>query len=212
MSEVCPAILATSGEDYADQIHRVADFAKRIQIDLMDGQFARNKSIELQDVWWPDGVQADIHLMYQQPEEYLEALLKLEPNMVIVHAEASLRHMYFAARLHVAGIKAGLAILPGTSVDSVEQIINSFDHLLIFSGDLGHFGGKADLSLLAKAQEAKNHHPDLEIGWDGGINDQNAKQIADGGIDVLNVGGFIQNADNASEAYAKLKGVIQGSD
>jgi ribulose-phosphate 3-epimerase len=117
--------------------------------------------------------------------------------------------MYFAARLHVEGIRAGLAILPGTSVESVEQIINSFDHLLIFSGDLGHFGGKADLSLLAKAQEAKEHHPDLEIGWDGGVNDQNAKQIADGGIDVLNVGGFIQNATNSEEAYGKLLREIQ---
>jgi ribulose-phosphate 3-epimerase len=208
MSEVCPAILATSGENYADQIRRVADFAKRIQIDLMDGQFAENKSIDLQDVWWPDGVQADIHLMYKQPEEHLEALVKLEPNMVIVHAEASLRHMYFAARLHVEGIKAGLAILPGTSVESIEQIINSFDHLLIFSGDLGHFGGKADLSLLAKAQEAKDHHPDLEVGWDGGINEQNAKQLAANGIDVLNTGGFIQNADDPQAAYQKLIDLI----
>jgi ribulose-phosphate 3-epimerase len=113
--------------------------------------------------------------------------------------------MHFAAELHKEGVKAGLSVLPETSIDSVEQIINSFDHLLIFAGHLGHFGGKADLSLLSKVAEAKEHHPELEIGWDGGVNDTNARQLAEGGVDVLNVGGFLQSADNPAGAYVKLK-------
>src|SRR5262249_23647894 len=118
-------------------------------------------------------------------------------------------HMHFAAELHKHGIKTGLALLAETPEEWAEQIMHSFDHLLIFSGDLGRFGGQTDLSLLEKATKAKAHHPDIEIGWDGGVNDQNAKVLADGGVDVLNVGGFIQKAENPEHAYATLKSAIE---
>lgn len=203
-SIVCPTILASNEADYAAQIQKVSPFAKRIQIDLMDGAFASPKSVDLDKVWWPHHIEADIHLMYQNPPDHLEKLLHLQPHMVIFHVESMFHHMHFAAELHKEGIKAGLAILPSTPITNVEQIINSFDHLLIFSGHLGHFGGKADLELLQKVQEAKLHHPDLEFGWDGGVNAENAKQLAAGGIDVLNVGGAIQNTTDAEQAYNAL--------
>lgn len=209
MSIICPAILAETSEDYLKQVNRVKDFAARIQIDLMDGEFTENKSVSLDKVWWPGGIHADIHLMYQKPMDYMDKLIHLKPHMAIIHAEAEVHHMHFAAELHKEDIRAGLAVLPETSIDSIEQIINSFDHLLIFSGDLGRFGGKANLSLIDKVREAREHHTDLEIGWDGGVNDRNAKQLAEGGIDVLNVGGFMQNSDDPRAAYSSLLHKIQ---
>lgn len=204
MRIVCPAVLASSEQEYSDQIDRVKGFAPRIQIDLTDGEFSKPKTIELDHAWWPEGILADLHLMYEHPDEYIEKLVEAEPNMVIVHAEASLPHADFAAELHKAGIKAGLAVLPQTSIESLDGIIGSFDHLLIFSGELGHFGGQADLSLLPKAQAAKDRHSGIEVGWDGGVNEQNIKQLIRDSVDVLNVGGFIQNAGNPREAYQRL--------
>ena len=204
MAIICPSILAYSKEEYSRQIQRVAPFAERIQIDLMDGDFAKAKSVSLDEVWWPHGITADIHLMYADPFKYLDQLLHLKPNMVIIHVETMIHHMHFAAELHKEGIKAGLAILPETPVANIEQILHSFDHLLIFSGNLGHFGGKADLGLLSKVAEAKAHHQDLEIGWDGGVNSDNAKALVDGEIDVLNVGGYIQKAKDPENSYKLL--------
>ena len=209
MAVICPAILADTITGYNHQMEVTAKFAERIQIDLMDGEFAKHKSIEVDDVWWPHNVVADIHLMYQNPFDYLDKLILLKPNMVIIHVETMIHHMHFAAELHKEGIKAGLAILPETPVSNIEQILHSFDHLLIFSGDLGHFGGKANLDLLEKAKQAKEHHTDLEIGWDGGVNDENARALAEGGVDVLSTGGFIQKAKNPREAYEKLTSLIE---
>jgi len=209
MAVICPAILADTITGYNHQMEVTAKFAERIQIDLMDGEFAKHKSIEVDDVWWPHNVVADIHLMYQNPFDYLDKLILLKPNMVIIHVETMIHHMHFAAELHKEGIKAGLAILPETPVSNIEQILHSFDHLLIFSGDLGHFGGKANLDLLNKVQQAKEHHPDLEIGWDGGVNDENARALAEGGVDVLSTGGFIQKSQNPKEAYEKLTSLIE---
>lgn len=204
MATVCPAVLAHDREEFSRQMHTVADFAARVQIDLMDGEFAPIRSVGLDDVWWPPALQADIHLMYQRPMEHLSRLVELRPRIVVVHAEAEVHHMHFAAEMHKEGIQAGLAVLPETAVESVEDILHSFDHLLIFSGDLGRFGGTADVTLLSKVTQARAHHKELEIGWDGGVNDQNAKQLADGGVDVLNVGGFIQKSEDPAGAYKKL--------
>ena len=210
MSIICPTVLASNLAEYNNQLRNISGFSERVQIDLMDKDFAKSESqLGLEDIWWPHHIKADIHLMYQKPLDQLDKLLHLKPNMVIIHYEADVHHMHFAAELHKEDIKAGLALLPETKVADVEEELNSFDHMLIFSGDLGHFGGQANLSLANKAKQAKERHPGLEIGWDGGVNLDNAKQLADAGIDVLNVGGYIQNVKNPEENYQTLIELIK---
>lgn len=201
---ICPTITAFEPHEYRTQIERVAGFAKRIHIDLMDGEFAPSVSPSLDHVWWPHELKADIHLMYQKPMEQLHKLIKLKPNMVIVHNEAHVHHMHFAAELHKHDIKTGLAVLQDTPIEWAEQIMHSFDQVLIFSGNLGFHGGQADLGLLDKVRYVKKHHPNAKIAWDGGITDENAKQLVEAGVDVLNVGGFIQKAEDPSARYHQL--------
>lgn len=208
MAVICPTITASEPHAYREQMERVEPFAQRIHIDLMDGQFATPTSPKLKQVWWPAGTMGDVHLMYRRPMDYIEQLIKLHPHLVIIHFEASVEHMHFAARLHREGIKTGLAILQDTSVETIQDVMHSFDHILVFSGHLGHHGGKADLSLLAKVKAIREYHPEAEIGWDGGVNLDNAQQLIAGGVDILNVGGFIHNAKNPAEAYRQLKTVV----
>lgn len=204
MAVICPTVTAENGEEYQKQMQINAEFAKRVHIDLMDGDFAPTKSPNLEQIWWPNTVTADLHLMYAKPMDYLPEIIKLRPNLVIIHAEALVHHMLFAAELHSENIKVGLALLPGTPFTKIEQIVDSFDHVLIFSGNLGYQGGgKADLGLLDMVKQIRDHHPDVEIGWDGGIDDHNAKKISDS-VDVLNVGSFIQKSHDPKASYAKL--------
>lgn len=205
MNYICPTVTAFNLDDYSAQISVAKRLSDRIHIDLMDGEFTDSKSPELTDIWLPHGSIVDIHLMYQRPMDYLEQLVKLKPNMVIVHAEAQVHHMHFVAELHKADIKAGLCILQDTPVANIEQIMHSFDHVLIFSGNLGHHGGQANLGLLEKAKQIRNEYHDVEIGWDGGINDSNAKEIVAGNVDVLNVGGYIQKSNDPEKAFQNIK-------
>jgi ribulose-phosphate 3-epimerase len=208
MAIICPTVTAYEPHTYRTQMERIAPFAKNVHIDLMDGVFTPTSSPGLDQIWWPHELQADIHLMYQEPMEQLEQLIKLKPRMVIIHNEAHVHHMDFAAQLHKHGIEVGLAILQDTPVEYAYQIMHSFDQVLIFSGNLGHHGGEADLGLLEKVRQVKQHHPEVEVAWDGGIDDHNARQLLDAGIDVLNVGGYIQKADDPAAAYAKLKAIL----
>ncbi len=209
MSLVCPTITAYDEHEYMTQIDQVKGFAKRIHIDLMDGEFAPTKSPNLDGIWWPHNLIADIHLMYQRPMENIKQLVKLKPHMVVIHNEATVHHMHFAAELHKADIKVGLALLHDTPAEYAHQIMHSFDQILVFSGNLGHHGGQADLNLLNKVNYIREHHPDVEIAWDGGINDENAPKLVAAGVDVLNTGGFIQKAANPEAAYDTITSVIK---
>lgn len=209
MSVVCPTVLATNEEEYSIQMKRAAAFAPRIQIDLMDGDFAQPKSIDLEKIWWPEDVTADIHIMYRNPGEYLDKLIELGPSLVIIHAEASVDRRAFAEKLHEHAISAGICLLADTPISQIKDIIDEFDHVLVFGGKLGSFGGNADLAQLEKARQAIELKPTLEIGWDGGVNDQIAKQLSDGGIDVLNAGGFIQKSDNPEASYNQLVSLVE---
>jgi ribulose-phosphate 3-epimerase len=208
MNIICPTITAYDPHEYRAQMERIVPFAKRIHIDLMDGDFAPTKSPGLEQVWWPHEIQADIHLMYRRPMDHLEQLLKLKPRMVVIHNEADVHHMHFVAELHKENILAGLAVLQETPIEHAYQIMHSFDHVLVFSGQLGYHGGEADLGLLDKVKKIREHHVEVEIGWDGGITDANARQLVVAGVDVLNVGGFVQRSENPQDAYDKLLEVI----
>ncbi len=210
MAVICPTVLAGNEHTYRQQLERVAKFAKRIQIDLMDGIFAPHKSVGIEQVWWPIGVEADIHLMYQNPADNLTSLIELKPHLIIVHAEADGDFYELSETLRDQGIKVGLALLKDTPVSKIESVLGGVDHVLIFSGTLGSFGGQADLDLLDKVQTIKVINPAIEIGWDGGINEHNVQRLAQGGVDVLNVGGFLQRAERPHDAYARLEALVQG--
>lgn len=206
---ICPTITAYDLDEYKRQVDAVKGFAKRVHIDLMDGEFAPTQSPYLMDIWWPHELQADIHLMYQRPMEWVDELVRLKPRMVIIHNEVTVHHMHFSAELHKHDIKTGLAILAETPIDWAAQIMHSFDQVLIFSGNLGYHGGEANLNLLEKVRFVREHHPDAEIAWDGGINEHNAKQLVEAGVRVLNVGGYIQKAADPEHAYAKLVKILK---
>jgi len=209
-AEICPTIMADDADVYKRQIERTVHYAHRIHIDLSDGVFAGSKLLPIEDIWWPGGARADLHVMYKHPFEHIQALLALRPQLIIVHAEADGDFMGFAQAAHAVGIEVGVALLPDTPVEAIQPGLEAIDHVLIFSGNLGHFGGHADMSLLGKAQKLKNLKPRLELGWDGGVNDQNAKLLALGGIDVLNAGGYLHGATAPEVAYATLQKAIEG--
>jgi ribulose-phosphate 3-epimerase len=195
-AEICPTVLAGSAEEYRQQIERVAPFAPRIHIDVADGLFAPTKTILIDQIWWPGGVRADLHVMYKDPFKYVKLLLGLGPQLIVVHAEANGDFIEFAELAHARGVEVGVALKAETMPQMIEPALPWIDHVLIFSGSLGHFGGQANTHLLTKVLYLKQQKPQLEIGWDGGVNNQNAH--------VLASGGFIQHASNPEAAYNTL--------
>lgn len=203
---ICPTVTTDDYDIYRQQIEKSAEYAVRVHIDLGDGIFTR-KLTAVEDVWWPAGMQADLHVMFQEPFLHIAAIKSLAPQLAIVHAEADGDFAAFAREMHRHGIQVGVSLLQPTPVDAIAPALHMIDHVLIFSGDLGHFGGEADLRLLDKVRDLKRLKPQLEIGWDGGANDRNARALAEGGVDVINCGGYL-HGDDPVRAYEKIASIV----
>jgi ribulose-phosphate 3-epimerase len=204
MSVIAPAVLAETPESYKTMIEKIQPFAQRVHIDICDGEFAPTTTVKSNEVWWPQEWQVDVHAMVAHPEQHIQTLVALKPHMVIFHAEINVNMIQVIQYLKQFGIKAGVALQRSTVPATVKDVLEVADHAMIFSGDLGHYGGTASLMQLEKVRLIKSINSGLEIGWDGGVNIENAYGLAQNGVDVLNVGGAIQNADDAQKAYATL--------
>lgn len=204
MAEIAPAILCDSEQSYKDMVERYQGFARRVHIDITDGNFAPAGTIGVGQLWWPEGWQVDIHAMVSQPSIYVDAFLQMKPSMVIFHAEAEEDLTPSLQALRAGGIKAGVALLRPTVPSTVQQYITLADHALVFSGTLGHYGGTASLMQLEKVRLIRNIRPEIEIGWDGGANFENIYSLSQGGVNVINCGSAISSSANPAEAYQQL--------
>ncbi len=204
MSVIVPTIMAETAEQLKESIDRLQSFTKRVHFDLADGDFAPTILVQPDTLYWPEGWQVDIHMMYARPSEQLAQVAMLRPHMVILHAEVQEDIVPHLRYLKEQGIKAGVALLKTTVPSTVEDAIKEADHVMIFSGDLGKFGGTASLMQLEKVRLVKKIKPEVEIGRDGGVSLENAYTLAQGGVDVLNVGGAIAKAASPVDAYNGL--------
>ncbi|MBQ3445944.1 hypothetical protein IJG29_04475 [Candidatus Saccharibacteria bacterium] len=201
---IVPAILTNNKVDYRSQIERINMYAKRIQVDVTDGVFAPNPTLDVVNVWWPNGWTVDLHMMVERPSQHIDTILKLKPALCIFHAEAKENLLPIFNMLKQNGIRAGLALLPSTFPGTVEPYIKEADHVLIFAGKLGEQGGAADMMQMEKIPLVRNIKAEVEIGWDGGANMTNIRALAHADLDVINVGSALSQAQNPANVYQEM--------
>jgi ribulose-phosphate 3-epimerase len=191
-------------------MERIARFTDGVHIDFADGVFAPTELLPIEDAWRSDDLITHAHIMYQKPADVLDEIMHIEADLVILHAESDDVKACLEA-LQENGTRTGIALLPETSVSDLQEldIDDLFDHVLVFGGHLGFQGGEADLDQLDKIARLKKAYPDVELAWDGGVNESNIKQIADAGVSVLNVGSYLSAAQDPKKAYDKLSSLIQ---
>lgn len=208
MTVIAPALLAENADSYKEQAERLHGFAQRVHIDVSDGEFAPTFTVASAQIWWPQEWTVDIHAMVARPSEHLQALIALKPSMIIFHVEVKEDLVPMLQYLQKIGIKAGIALQRSTAPSTVTQLIEVADHVMIFSGELGHYGGVASLMQLEKVRLIRAIKQSVEIGWDGGVTVENAYGLSQGGVDVLNVGATIAKAADPAAAYAALTNEI----
>ena len=204
MSIISPSITVETEDQFNASIERIKPFAQRVHIDISDGEFAPVFLFDVNKIWWPPEWIVDIHAMVSNPMDYIDKLISLKPHIITFHAETGMDMIPIIEKIKQAGIKAGIALLKPTVPATIADAIRAADHVLIFSGDLGHYGGTASLMQLEKVRLVKAINPNIEIGWDGGVNLDNAFTLTQGGVNVLNTGGALSNAADPAAVYAAL--------
>ena len=185
-----------------------------IHVDVMDGLFVTEKSLsneemalKLRNVTKP----LDIHLMVKDIKSYIDFYKDLNPHNITFHYEASRENtMEIINYLRKLNIKVGLAINPGTPIDSILSFLDQVDYILIMSVYPGR-GGQEFIKETEQKVKRLSHVRRIisftfKIEVDGGINDRTIESVKD--ADIAVAGNYITSASNYQEQVNILKGDI----
>lgn len=184
-----------------------------LHFDVMDGQFVPNISIGIPIL---DSVRAatqlpiDVHLMIEQPEQYINTFAEHGADMISVHVEAT-QHIHRALQMiKNAGKKAGVVINPGTPVESLLPVLEIVDYVLVMTVNPG-FGGQsfieacaAKVKILRDLRQSLNLNFNIEV--DGGINNETIKICVDNGADMFVTGSYFFKQEDYGKVTQLLKG------
>jgi ribulose-phosphate 3-epimerase len=214
MVKIAPSILSADfsklGEDIKDVENGGADY---IHVDVMDGHFVPNITIGpliVEAIRPVTKLPLDVHLMIENPDQYIEAFAKAGADYLTVHVEAC-PHLHRTIHyIKSFGVKAGVVLNPATPVEMIQHVIHDVDMVLLMSVNPG-FGGQAfipevitKIKMLKKMIDEKGLNVEIEI--DGGVNENTAKQCVEAGATVLVAGSAIYNQVDRAKAIAALKG------
>jgi ribulose-phosphate 3-epimerase len=182
-----------------------------LHVDVMDGHFVPNITIGLpvvRSIRKATGLTIDTHLMISEPGRYAAEFVKAGADMVSVHVEADPHLQRTLTSVREAGAKAGVAINPGTPIETLSEVLPYSDFILLMSVNPG-FGGQSfiptmtdKLRRLKQMIDASGYNVRVEI--DGGIDTQNIGSIVAAGAEMIVAGSAVFGKDDPAEAVRSL--------
>ncbi|GGM21030.1 ribulose-phosphate 3-epimerase [Paraliobacillus quinghaiensis] len=213
MTKIAPSILSADFARLKEEILEVEQGgADYIHVDVMDGHFVPNITIGplvVEAIRPITSLPLDVHLMIENPADYIDAFAKAGADIISVHVEASVHLHRTIHAIKNAGVKAGVVINPATPAEMLYPILKDIDLVLFMTVNPG-FGGQAFIAdVLSKIKQVdkwrQDFAPHVEFEVDGGINQTTAKLCTDAGVDVLVAGSAIFNEKNRENAIQNIR-------
>ena len=176
---IIPAILPKDIAEFETKFDKVKGLVERVQLDVVDGVFAKAKTIEPQDLvgfTW-GGVRLDVQLMVNEPIEWLEQCKRMGANRVIGHVERMEDQVLFIAEAQLGGFEVGLGLDIATPVETMTKVIGNLDLVLLMADKAGQTGQEPfNEAVLPKIEEVRRLCDDIVICVDGGLDVEEIKK------------------------------------
>ena len=217
--KIAPSILSADFATMGETVKKLEiSGADLIHCDVMDGSFVEPITFGAQmikDIRPLTKLPLDAHLMIEHPQTQIKFFAEAGADMVTVHYKAckKISDTYLEETLRLIksyGVKCGAVVNPDVPVENIFPVFPLCDMVLLMSVYPGYGGQKFIHEVLQKVKKAREYaakigRPDMDIEIDGGVTEENAKQIIEAGANVLVAGSAVFNAKGTAKAIANLK-------
>ena len=191
---ICPSLMCADFDSLKDEVVTLDKAGADIfHIDIMDGSFVPNFGMGLQDV---ETVRRntskliDVHLMIDNPGEYVELFVNLGADIIYIHPEADKHPARTLAQIKKLGKSPGIAINPGTSLESIKPLFHLIDYLMIMTVNPG-FAGQKYLNYVDEKIKETMHieeRSNFKVMVDGAISPEKIQYLHSLGVDGFVLG------------------------
>lgn len=203
MNKLAPSILSADFSKLGEHVSEIEKAgADMVHVDVMDGHFVPNISFGaavMKSLVGRTGLPFDVHLMIENPDRYISDFVTENTEYITVHQEACPHIHRTVQNIKSLGVKAGVAINPGTPVCLLEDILEDVDMILVMSVNPGFGGQKFINRTIDKIRELdgirSRRNLTFEIEVDGGVTSQNVGHLIDAGTDIAVAGSAVFSGD-----------------
>ena len=206
--KIAPSILSADLSKVNDEIREVEKYADLIHVDIMDGIFVPNTTVNADFVKAiRTKVPLDVHLMVHEPSDsYIRGFIGAGAYSITIHEEACKDPAKQLTFIRKNGIKAAISIKPKTPLANIQKYLGMVDMVLIMTVEPGWAGQKFIAETMPKVKELRNLKPRLDIEVDGGMNNYTARIAYDEGANVFVAGSSIFGKN---DRVAAIKEILQ---
>ena len=218
MVKLAPSILSADFGRLLESVNQVEKAgADLLHIDIMDGHFVPNISfgpLVIKGIQGKTAMPFDVHLMIENPDQYLEEFAKAGAAYITVHAEACVHLHRTLQSIRALGVKPAVSLNPATPLSMIEEILPDVDMVLLMSVNPG-FGGQSfidgtldKIRRLRAMCDARGLKTDIQV--DGGVTLKNARAVAEAGATILVAGSAVFNTPDINATVKAFREELSG--